>query len=187
MAYKPSLRRSAEVEEASLEIRPVMNLMVCLIPLLLAGSVWTKLAIKQLNLPPKTAGGAGTAEMEKPVEIEKRLGLNVIISKEGFYIGSASGFLQMGAQGKTEGAPPTIPLKEDGTLNYEELQKKLKEIKSKVVSTDFSDKSAIIVTAEADIPYKYLIKTMDNVAVYVDENGSIQELFPQIIIGQVVL
>jgi biopolymer transport protein ExbD len=187
MAYKPSLRRTTQITEASLEIRPVMNLMVCLIPLLLAGSVWTKLAIKQLNLPPKTAGGPGTAEMEKPVEIEKRLGLNVIISKEGFYIGSASGFLQIGTQPQTAGVPPTIPLLADGALDYETLQTKLKEIKEKVQTTDFTDKNAIIVTAEADIPYKYLIKTMDYVAMYLDQDASIKELFPQIIIGQVVL
>jgi biopolymer transport protein ExbD len=187
MAYKPSLRRTSVIEQASLEIRPVMNLMVCLIPLLLAGSVWTKLAIKQLNLPPKTAGGPGTAEMEKPVEIEKRLGLNVIISKEGFFIGSASGFLQIGTQQQTEGAPPTIPLLADGTLDYKALQEKLKEIKEKVITTDFNDKNAIIVTAEANIPYKYLIKTMDYVAMYLDQDASVKELFPQIIIGQVVL
>jgi hypothetical protein len=70
MAYKPSLRRTQKLEPMSLDIRPVMNLMVVLIPLLLAGSVWTKLAIKQLNLPPKSAGG-GAAEMDKPVEIGK--------------------------------------------------------------------------------------------------------------------
>ncbi len=186
MAYKPSLRRTQKLEEMKLDIRPVMNLMVVLIPLLLAGSVWTKLAIKQLNLPPKTAGG-GNAEMDKPMELEKRLGLNIIISKQGFYIGSASGFLQMGGVGKEEGAPPTIPLMENGSLNYEELQNKLKEVKEKIEPTDFSDKNAVILTAEADIPYKYVIKTMDNVTFYFDEENNVQELFPQIIIGQVVL
>jgi hypothetical protein len=56
-----------------------------------------------------------------------------------------------------------------------------------VAETDFSDKNAIMLTAEADIPYKFIIKTMDNVTFYVDNDGNIQELFPQIIIGQVVL
>lgn len=186
MAYKPSLRRTRKLEPMSLDIRPVMNLMVVLIPLLLAGSVWTKLAIKQLNLPPKNAGGGG-AEMEKPVEIEKRLGLNVIVSRQGFYIGSGSGFLQGEETKKEEGAPPSVPLNADGSLNYEGLQTRLIEIKEKIEDTDFSDKNAIMLTAEADIPYKFIIKTMDNVTFYFDENGDIQELFPQIIIGQVVL
>jgi len=186
MAYKPSLRRTQKLEEMKLDIRPVMNLMVVLIPLLLAGSVWTKLSIKQLNLPPKTQG-QGSGEIDKPMEIEKRLGLNIIISRQGFYIGSARGFLEDEGGSREEGAPPTVPLDEIGNLNYEQLQLKLKQIKEKVDASDFSDKKSIIVTAEADIPYKFLIKTMDYVTFYFDESGELQELFPQIIIGQVVL
>jgi biopolymer transport protein ExbD len=188
MAYKPSLRRHRKPEEMSLDIRPVMNLMVVLIPLLLAGSVFTRLAVKQLNLPPKTTGGAG-AETDKPVELEKRLGLNVIISKKGFYIGSRSGFLQSDEQ-KTEEegeGEPSVPLDENGNYDYNLLKAKLIEIKEKVVETDYVDKNTVLLTAEADIPYKYLIKTMDNVSVYENEEGELQELFPQIIIGQVVI
>lgn len=121
------------------------------------------------------------------MEIEKRLGLNIIISREGFYIGSARGFLEDDGGSRDEGAPPTVPLDEIGNLNYQELQTKLRQIKEKVDASDFSDKKSIIVTAEADIPYKFLIKTMDNVTFYFDDSGDIQELFPQIIIGQVVL
>ena len=186
MAYKPSLRRSRTLEEMKLDIRPVMNLMVVLIPLLLAGSVWTKLSIKQLNLPPKTAG-EGAGEMDKPMEIEKRLGLNIIISKTGYYIGSARGYLEEDQASMAEGAPPAVPLTADGVFDYETLQMKLREIKDKISETDFSDKKSIILTAEADIPYKYLIKTMDYATFYFDEEGNIQELFPHIIIGQVVL
>ncbi|OPX34012.1 hypothetical protein B1H10_04585 [candidate division KSB1 bacterium 4484_188] len=169
-----------------LDIRPVMNLMVVLIPLLLAGSVFTKLAIKQLNLPPKSAGGAGT-ETEKPAELEKRLGLSIIVSKNGFYIASRSGFLKGEESKRSEGGEPTVPLNADGSYNFEGLQAKLREIKQKVIETNYSDKNAIMITAEADIKYKFLIKTMDYVTTYIDEEGKNQELFPQIIIGQVVL
>lgn len=186
MAYKPSLRRHQKLEPMSLDIRPVMNLMVVLIPLLLAGSVWTKLAIKQLNLPPKTAGG-GSAETEKPMEVQKRLGLSVIVSKQGFYIASQSGFLKGDEARSSQGDEPSIPLNEDGSYNYEDLNAKLIEIKEKIKSTDFSDKNSIILTAEANIPYKYIIKTMDNVTQFNDEEGKFRELFPQIIIGQVVI
>jgi biopolymer transport protein ExbD len=186
MAYKPSLRRSQKLEDMTLDIRPVMNLMVVLIPLLLAGSVWTKLSIKQLNLPPKSAG-AGNGQMDKPMEMEKRLGLNIIVSRQGFYIGSSRGFLEDEKQRQEEDAPPTVPLNAEGGLDYKVLQETLIEIKDKVLETDFSDKNSIILTAEADIPYKYIIKTMDNITTYFDEDGNLQELFPQIIIGQVIL
>ncbi len=180
------MRRHQKLEPMSLDIRPVMNLMVVLIPLLLAGSVWTKLAIKQLNLPPKSAG-AGNQDTEKPMELEKRLGLNVIISKNGFYIGTKSGFLQAGEAKNAEEGEPSVPLNPDGSYNFQELQAKLIEIKKKVLQTDFNDKNAIMITAEASIPYKYLIKTMDSVVIYTDEEGVLQELFPQVIIGQVVI
>jgi biopolymer transport protein ExbD len=186
MAYKPSMRRHQKIEAMALDIRPVMNLMVVLIPLLLAGSVWTKLAIRELNLPPKKAGGGGV-ETEKPTEVEKRLGLQVIISKKGFYIGTRSGYLQSEEPKREEGAPPSVPLKEDGTYDFETLQKKLLEIKEKIANTDFSDKDAIILTAEADILYKHIIKTMDYVTSYRDENGYKKDLFPQIIIGQIIM
>ena len=72
-------------------------------------------------------------------------------------------------------------------MDYKVLQETLIEIKEKVLTTDFSDKKSIILTAEADIPYKYIIKTMDNITTYFDQDGNLQELFPQIIIGQVIL
>jgi hypothetical protein len=100
---------------------------------------------------------------------------------------SGSGFLLGDETKKEEGAPPSIPLTPQGVLDYQALQNRLIEIKQKVAETDFSDKNAIMLTAEADIPYKFIIKTMDNVTFYVDNDGNIQELFPQIIIGQVVL
>ena len=187
MAYKPSLRRTRKLEEMSLDIRPVMNLMVVLIPLLLAGSVFTKLAIKQLNLPPKSGGGAGNEETEKPAEVEKRLGLSIIIAKNGFYIASKSGFLQDEEAKHEDGSDPSIPLTEDGQYNFVALQQKLEEIKGKIINLDYSDKNSIIITAEAYIPYKHLISTMDYVTNYVDDEGHLYELFPQVIIGQVVI
>lgn len=186
MAYKPSMRRHQKIEAMALDIRPVMNLMVVLIPLLLAGSVWTKLAIRELNLPPKKAGGR-SVETEKPYEQQKRLGLQVIISKNGFYIGTRSGYLQAEEAKREEGAPPSVPLKENGTYDFKTLQQKLIQIKEKIKNTDFADKDAIILTAEADILYKYIIKTMDYVTTYEDENGFKRDLFPQIIIGQIIL
>ena len=45
MAYKPSMRRSGQSADIELDIKPVMNLMVVLIPLLLAGVEMVKLSI----------------------------------------------------------------------------------------------------------------------------------------------
>lgn len=182
MAYKPSMRRHMQVEEIPLDIRPVMNLMVVLIPILLYSAEFVKLSIRELNLPPASSG-QGIGEQQKPEEQEKRLYLSVLISKRGFYIGSAGGYLS--GEGKSEDEP-SIPLNEDGSYNYDELQQRLIELKDKIADKGFADANSAIISAEADIPYKSVVKVMDYVTTYQDEEGTEQILFPQINIGQVI-
>ena len=75
MAFKPSMRRSGQSLEMELDIKPVMNLMVVLIPLLLAGVEMVKLSIIEIDLPPsKAAGGGGAGEENPEQEKEKKLG-----------------------------------------------------------------------------------------------------------------
>jgi len=114
--------------------------MVVLIPILLSSAVFTKLAIRELNLPPAKGGGVTTTD-QKPDEEKKRLNLTVLVSKKG---------------------------KEDGTYNYEELQKKLVEIKQKIAGQGFTDENNILISAEKDIAYKYIVKVMDYVSTYTE-------------------
>ncbi len=185
MAYKPSMRRHLKVEEMELDIRPVMNLMVVLIPILLSSAVFTKLAIRELNLPP-AKGGNTSITTNKPDELEKKLNLTVLISKKGFYLASASGYLTGEGNTTDTEAPPAIPLKEDGSYDYEALQKKLVEIKEKIAGQGFADENNILISAEKDIAYKYIVKVMDYVSTYTDNEGVEQPLFPGIAIGQII-
>ena len=182
MAFRPSMRRHLKIQEIPLDIRPVMNLMVVLIPLLLSSAVFTKLAIRELNLPPAQTSGIGPSG--KPPEEQKRIELKVLISKRGFYIASRSGYLT-GGEAKLE-APPTVPLNAEGDYDYKELQNKLVEIKQKIQGQGFVDENSIIISAEADIPYKIIIKTIDYISTYTDENGVEQDLFPGVAIGQII-
>lgn len=182
MAYKPSLRRHMTVEEIPLDIKPVMNLMVVLIPILLFSAEFVKLSIRELNLPPASSG-QGIGDEKKPTEQEKRLFLTVLVSKRGFYIGTKGGFLS--GEGKSEDEP-SIPINEDGSYNYQMLQERLVELKGKIADQSFADEKSAILSAEADIPYKDIVKAMDYITVYKDEEGISRELFPQINIGQVI-
>lgn len=182
MAYKPSLRRHIQVEEVPLDIKPIMNLMVVLIPILLYSAEFVRLSIRELNLPPASSG-EGISDENKPREQEKRLYLTILISKRGFYIGTKGGFLT--GEGKSE-SEPSIALNEDGSYNYEELRQKLIELKEKVEDQGFADEKSAIISAEADIPYKSIVRTMDYITIYQDEEGVDRELFPQINIGQVI-
>lgn len=182
MAYKPSMRRHMQVEEIPLDIKPVMNLMVVLIPILLFSAEFVKLSIRELNLPPASSG-EGLSDENKPREAEKRLYLTVLISKRGFYIGTKGGYLT--GEGKSEDEP-SIPLNEDGSYNYELLQQRLIELKGKIADQGFADEKSAIISAEADIQYKDIVKIMDYIITFKDEEGFDRELFPQINIGQVI-
>ena len=180
MAYKPSMRRLIEVEDMALDIKPVMNLMVVLIPLLLAGSEFTKLAIKELNLPPAKNGGGGGGEEETPEEEKKLLGLKVIITDQGFSIANEVMVIQGAEEGK-----PTFPRLADGSYDFDGLVNKLIEIKEKVDGKGFTDDKMAVITAEGQVEYQILIKVMDQIETY-EKDEEIKELFPQVAFGAMI-
>lgn len=177
MAYKPSKRRLVQIEEMQLDIKPVMNLMVVLIPLLLAGAEFTKLAIKELNLPPQKAGGGAGEGENTPKEEKKLLGLKITITDEGFYIANDVMVIPGSESGK-----PTVAKLPDGSYDYATLKQKLIEIKEKIVGKGFEDENMAIIAAEANVEYQELIKVMDTIETY-EKDGKIMELFPQIAFG----
>lgn len=179
MAFKPSKRRLVQIEEMQLDIKPVMNLMVVLIPLLLAGAEFTKLALKELNLPPQKTGGGG-GEEGAPKEEKKLLGLKITITDEGFYIANDVMVLPGTEEGK-----PTVPMV-DGNYDYDGLKKRLVEIKEKIVGQGFEDENMVILTAEGNIEYQVLIKIMDICETY-EKDNEIKELFPQVAFSTFIL
>lgn len=185
MAYKPSKRSERSrsyVTNIELELRPVMNLMVVLIPMLLWSAEFVKMSIRELNLPPAGSFGSGNTENNLQ-EQEKRFQLTVIISKRGFYIGNQAGYLTGEANTESE---PTISITDDGSYDFERLKEQLIEIQGKIKGQGFVDEKSIIISAESDIPYKHIIKLMDTIITYKDAGGVEQELFPQINIGTVI-
>jgi biopolymer transport protein ExbD len=107
MAYKPSQRRSGQGLDLELDIKPVMNLMVVLIPLLLAGVEMINLSIVEIDLPPSQAGAGNGSEDDNPEkEREKRLGLKIAITRDGFSLATASAIMS-----GESGEGPTIPLR----------------------------------------------------------------------------
>lgn len=61
MAFKPSQKRSRQEQDTEINITPIMNLMVVLIPLLLSASKFTELALLEY-LPPAEAATAESAD-----------------------------------------------------------------------------------------------------------------------------
>jgi len=183
MAYKPSMRRSGMSLEMELNITPVMNLMVVLIPLLLLGVEMVKLSIVEIDLPPASAGaGKGNDEKNPEKEKEKKLGLKIAILSNGISLATASAVMS-GEQG--EG--PTVPVQADGEQNLDLLKEKLVELKKAIVEKKFKDQNTAIITAGKNIEYQVIISILDVIQSYKDDKGDIQPLFPQVNFGQVVI
>lgn len=181
MAYKPSARRKSAELDMDLDIKPVMNLMVVLIPLLLAGAEFVKLSIIEINLPPQSQGGGGEEEQNPDRELEQRLNLSIVITKSGFSITSPS----MVLPGATEEGP-TIPINDDNTFDYAKLKEKLIEVKKMVLEKPIKDKDSVIITASADIEYQVIIDVIDAIQLYTDDEDNTQPLFPQVNFGKVL-
>lgn len=96
MAFEPSKKKNQGkgrgLEKASEpDMLPIMNLMVCLIPVLLSAAEMVK--IRQLNINLPAAGGAAVANpgmnTPEPAKDEsQKLELSITVTKKGFFIAS---------------------------------------------------------------------------------------------------
>ncbi len=154
MAHRPSKIMKHDIDEMHVNITPMMNLMVVLIPLLLSSAEFVRLGIIELNLPPAASGEKVEMEKEIPEEQLKELDLTVTVTDQGFFISSSLAVL-----GGEEADQPSIP-KNHGQYDFEKLTAKLYEIKQKAGSK-FSDINEIIIMAESDITYQTIVRTMD--------------------------
>lgn len=173
--FKPSARRRTASQHGELNQLPVMNLMIILIPVLLAQSAAVKLALHEVNLPVGGGAGGGSATEEVQKE-QEQLGLTVNITKEGFDIISAFG------REKTNG--PIIPLK-DEEYDYVTLNEKLRGIKKQIEKSGihFVDAGNMIVTGEPGIKYDVIVQVMDAAKWGEDEAGNKISLFPGLLLS----
>lgn len=123
-----------------LDVTPFLNLMVVLIPFLLATAVFSQVAIQELNLPQAAAGGVTP---DKPL-----VTIEVMVRKSSLEIGN----------GKV--ITVSIPNKED-KYDLEALSLELRALKAR-----YPDKEDINVLIEPRIRYSDVIAVMDAVKVW---------------------
>ena len=172
MAHRPSKMMRHDIDEMHVNITPMMNLMVVLIPLLLSSAEFVRLGIIELNLPPAASGERAEMEKEIPEEQRKELDLTVTVTDQGFFISSSLAVLS-----GREANKPSIPLK-DGQYDFELLTSTLYKIKNKA-GTKFADTDEIIIMAESDITYQTIVQTMD-ASREVEVEGEQITLFPNV-------
>ncbi len=142
--------------DTSLNITPLMNLMVVLVPFLLTTVVFSKLAILDLNLPSSSAAEQTASEKKDPFRLIVTLHQN--------------GLTVQGSGLKITQIPPI-----EGKHDLKGLAAILYKMK-----TAFPEEKSIIILSEPEVSYESLIEIMDTC-----RTGPSGELFPDISIGEV--
>lgn len=173
-------RKHIDVEQ-ELNLAPIMNMVVILIPMLLLSVVFLKVGVINITAPKLSMGPPS----DTPPPEEEPLNLTVAISSKGFRIAATGAALP-----EMPGCPvpgPTICLEDqavdvsakiekarnqfaagnlmdgEGELkaamaayNWKELYNQLARIKNQ-----YKDETIINLSADPDIPYAFVVRTMD--------------------------
>lgn len=147
-----------------LDITAFMNLIVVLVPFLLSTAVFSRMAIIDLNLP---AGSSSFSNLKETLQLE------VIIRRDGFYVGDRLGGLIRQIENTGKG------------YDYAALSTLMQQLKGR-----FPNKLDATVLSEPDTSYDVLVQTMDVVRSArsaADKTGTPIELFPDISVGDAPL
>lgn len=185
---KPSLMRHSSDVETELNITPIMNLFVILIPFLLLSAVFIQVAVVPNSIPNIQAASSPKLKEKKTLELQ------LIMNNAGYTIIGRGGVLDLGSGKKFKGS--TIP-KVNGEFDALTLNKVLYKIRQAHPSK--AKDEPLIVYPKANVKYQEIIQTMDAARELWDEGGQLAykdgqdeegntikvttELFPNVVIG----
>jgi biopolymer transport protein ExbD len=138
MNLKQSLGRERQTEPEDLNITPVMNIFLILVPFLLLTAVFVKIAVLEFSLP-SLDQKSGKTKLEQTKTVVTILA----ISEKGFEL-------------KTQGMKIPFIFKKQDNFDFQTLVAKLKEVKNRHINSE-----DIIVVPQASIKYDTIIKVMD--------------------------
>lgn len=199
----PSLRRTSPQGTTELNLTPIMNLMVVLIPLLLSVAEFTKLALLEYMPPAEAAedsGGNGDDQNQNGGDEEQDVYLRLLVNLAENYIIQVSmyGKLQVGEHFYE------IPGGARGGYDLSALRDSLYSIKQREVGEPtgqdsiFNDTSQewetfstykvkdgreVSITAIGTVPFQTIVNVMD-VCRYKEVEGEKKELFPLTLLKQ---
>ncbi|MCB2199407.1 biopolymer transporter ExbD [bacterium] len=191
MAYRPSRKRKVVTIEPELNITPIMNLMVVLIPMLLAVAQFVQVSLLEYQPPPsEVAADSGTSE-------EKRLDLVVNVLPRGY---------EVSLFGATSGKDYRFIGKKGGDYNIQELQDHLKRLHQNRVGVaidtvsevdpvtgtsyrrpiwEYVDAEVVSIAARGGTPFQEVVRVIDAARSWMDEEGVVHPLFPIPRLGQI--
>lgn len=149
-------KKISDVEAApGLDLTPIMNMVLCLIPLMLLSVVFMTITVIDVTMPQRSAGAAAS-DGEPP----KRLQL--FISQQGFTI-VANGVPQEHIDGCAPDGPTICIKNKDAEIDVDKhdwlgLYNKLIELKNK---GEWSNHDQIDIVADSSVNFGVLVKAMD--------------------------
>jgi biopolymer transport protein ExbD len=152
------LRRRLRKQHAALEITAFLNLIVVLVPFLLSTTVFSRLAVLELSLPPAAAAGVERLQVD-------RLQLEVILRPDAIEVADRLG-----------GPIARIARSAQPLDDLHELGRLLQQLKQR-----FPDEQRASVLAEPDTAYERLVQVMGAVRATADVQPL--QLFPQLVVG----
>jgi biopolymer transport protein ExbD len=134
--FLPSEAVEAEID---IDVKPIMNVLIILIPFLVSLAVYTRLAVIDMSLPPNVTSAAGSAAAgEKP-----RLKVTVVVAPDYFAVTLGETLLDsIGRQGNDYG--------------YDSLVSRLSARRDQAEVKD-----EVIVAPRDGIHFKYVVRVMD--------------------------
>jgi biopolymer transport protein ExbD len=161
------LKPREEEESGELNIVPYLDILMNLIIFMLL-SITGLASFGILNVSAPNYGGPAAAVQPENADPQK-LTLSVLISKKGHFVNSENAILG-------EAGAPTVPVKADGSYDYEALSATMLKIKQA-----FPTETKVIIAADADVQYEALIATMD--ACRETQGKERHTLFPDVTLG----
>lgn len=171
MARRPSAKKKFSTDIEDLNLVPIMNLVVCLIPMVLFGASFVQLGVVNVNTPKFGMGKSEAVESD-----EKPLNLTIAIAEDGFRL-SASVIIPgiTGPEGMDPTQPPpppdpaaqqapTIPKKGEN-YDFVELYNTMVRVKDM-----HPNENIVTLTADSKIQFQYIIKSMDVLRLRLDAN-----------------
>lgn len=168
------LRKKKKVSSLkNVNLVPLLDFIVAVIPVLLLSVSFTEFVILDSSLPAFAESSESLTSDDK--ENNKKLGLTIAITEDGFVLAGTGGVLSVDGAG-------TLIKKNNGEYNYDALNKKLYEIKS-----NYPNEWSVIIVPESTTKFNDIVLTMDasRERKEIDKNGNLKKktMFPNVILG----
>lgn len=156
MAYRPSKRMHSSSPPDELNLTPIMNVFMIIIPFLLLTAVFAKTAIIDVYLPQEAGGASGGVASDPGI-------LSIEIKESGFELGGI-------------GKGVVVP-KVGNQYDVKRLSQELIKIKGK-----YPQKEDVVLLARQDLSYETVVNVMD--AARETDDGERRPLFPAVSLGE---